>query len=167
VKIDLGGIAKGALLEDGVALLEELGINDAIINLGGDLTVIGSVHQRRARVGIRSPTADSPIAFLDAASGETIVTSGNYERFVEIDGRRYTHILDPISGYPVTHTASVTVVHKDALLADAAATAMMVGGADEFDVLCRAFDIEYALLIDASGEVHLTSGMRERITLRQ
>ncbi len=167
VKIDLGGIAKGALLEDGVALLEDLGINDAIINLGGDLTVIGSVHQRRARVGIRSPTADGPIAFLDAASGETIVTSGNYERFVEIDGRRYTHILDPISGYPVTHTASVTVVHEDALLADAAATAMMVGGADEFDVLCRAFNIEYALLIDASGEVHLTGGMRERITLRQ
>ncbi len=167
VKIDLGGIAKGALLDDGVTLLEEHGINNAIINLGGDLTVIGSVHQRRARVGIRSPNADRPIAFLDAASGESIVTSGNYERFVEIDGRRYTHILDPLSGFPVTHTASVTVVHADALLADAAATAMMVGGADEFDDLCKAFDIEYALLIDASGEVHLTDGMRGRITLGQ
>ena len=163
VKIDLGGIAKGALLNDGVALLEKQGINNAIINLGGDLTVIGTVHQRRARVGIRSPTADGPIAFLDAASGESIVTSGNYERFVEIDGRRYTHILDPFSGFPVTRTVSVTVVHEDALLADAVATAMMVGGADEFDALCKAFDIEYALLIDASGDVHLTGGMRERL----
>ncbi len=163
VKIDLGGIAKGALLDDGIALLRQQGINNAIINLGGDLIVIGSVHERRARVGIRSPTADSPIAFLDAASGETIVTSGNYERFVEIGGRHYTHILDPSSGFPVTHTVSVTVVHEDALLADAAATAMMVGGADEFDALCKALDIDYALLIDASGDMHLTSGMRGRL----
>ncbi|MEE8425858.1 MAG: FAD:protein FMN transferase [Woeseiaceae bacterium] len=163
VKIDLGGIAKGALLDDGIALLRRQGINNAIINLGGDLTVIGSVHERRARVGIRSPAADSPIAFLDAASGETIVTSGNYERFVEIGGRRYTHILDPSSGFPVTHTVSVTVVHEDALLADAAATAMMVGGADEFEALCKALDIDYAVLIDASGDMHLTSGMRGRL----
>ncbi len=163
VKIDLGGIAKGALLDDGIALLRKQGIDNAIINLGGDLTVIGNVHQRRARVGIRSPTAGSPVAFLDAANGETIVTSGNYERFVEIDGLRYTHILDPSTGFPVTHTASVTVVHKDALLADAAATAMMVGGADEFNALCTAFGIEYALLIDSSGEVHLTEGMRARL----
>jgi thiamine biosynthesis lipoprotein len=161
--IDLGGIAKGAILEGCVRILRVIGIDNAIINIGGDLTVHGNVNGRPARIGIRAPGADEALARIEIAAGETIVTSGNYERFVEIDGRRYTHILDPRSGYPVTHTTSVTVVHTDAMLADAAATALMVGGSEEFDALTRSLGLEFALLIDASGDLRLTPGMGERL----
>ena len=161
--IDLGGIAKGAILEDSVQILQELGVDHAIVNIGGDLIVLGNVNGRPASIGIRSPIAEKPLASLDVAGGETVVTSGNYERYIEIDGQRYNHILDPQSGYPVEHTASVTVVHDDAMLADAAATALMVGGAEEFDALTEAMNIDFALLIDASGDLRLTRSMDERL----
>lgn len=163
IMIDLGGIAKGAVLDGSVEILQELGIDNAIINIGGDLSVMGDVNGRPARIGIRSPTAVEPVAAINVVAGETIVTSGNYERFVEIDGQRYTHILDPRSGYPVEHTASVTVVHEDAMLADAAATALMVGGPLEFDALTAALELDLALLIDASGDMRLTPAMKERL----
>ncbi len=162
--IDLGGIAKGAILEDSVQILRNLRIGNAIINIGGDLTVLGEVHGRPARIGIRSPVSNAPVASIAIATGETIVTSGNYERFVAIDGRRYTHILDPRLGYPVEHTAAVTVIHRDPMLADAAATALMVGGEQEFDALAQSLGLEFALLIDASGDVRLTPAMRERLS---
>lgn len=163
LSIDLGGIAKGAILEDSIRILRKLNISNAIVNIGGDLSVLGDVNGQPARIGIRSPAASSPVAAIDIAAGETIVTSGNYERFIEIAGRRFTHILDPRTGYPVEHSASVTVVHTDPMLADAAATALMVGGPVEFDALTQALDIDIALLIDASGDLRLTPAMGERL----
>jgi thiamine biosynthesis lipoprotein len=161
--LDLGGIAKGAILEDSVQILQGLNIEDAIINIGGDLSVIGDVNGRPASIGIRSPAAAAAVAAVDIAAGETIVTSGDYERFIEIDGDRYSHILNPRTGYPVEHTSSVTVIHTDAMLADAAATALMVGGVAEFEQLTDALDLEYALLIDASGDLRLTTAMDLRL----
>ena len=161
--LDLGGIAKGAILEDSVQILQDLDIEDAIINIGGDLSVMGDVNGRPASIGIRSPVAAAAVAAVDIAAGETIVTSGDYERFIEIDGVRYSHILNPRTGYPVEHTSSVTVIHTDAMLADAAATALMVGGMAEFEQLTDALDLEYALLIDASGDLRLTTAMDLRL----
>ena len=161
--LDLGGIAKGAILEDSATLLAGLGIDSAIVNIGGDLMVIGDPAGRTAHIGIQSPFAAEAIASIDVAGGETIVTSGNYERFVEFDGQRYSHVLNPRTGVPVDHTASVTVIHTDAMLADAAATALMVGGPAEFEQLTQALGLQYALLIDASGELSLTEAMDKRL----
>lgn len=161
--LDLGGIAKGAILEDAARLLRDLGLHDAIVNIGGDLTVLGDVHGRAARIGIRSPVADAALASVDIGAGETVVTSGNYERYIEIGGQRYTHVLNPVTGYPVQHTSAVTVIHSDAMLADAAATALMVGGEPEFEQLCDDLGVDFALLIDASGDLRLTPGMRQRL----
>jgi thiamine biosynthesis lipoprotein len=161
--LDLGGIAKGAILEDSVQILHELGVENAIVNIGGDLTVIGTVNGRPASIGIRSPTAETPFATVDVAAGETVVSSGDYERFVDIDGRRYAHILNPRTGYPVENSSAVTVIHNDAMLADAAATALMVGGPAEFDRLASALQLEFALLIDSSGDLYLTPAMDLRL----
>ncbi len=163
VAVDVGGIAKGALLDDARRILLAHGIDDAIVNLGGDLLVAGQVDGRDARIGIRGPAGTMPMAGLSVGSGEAVVTSGNYERFVEIDGVRHPHILDPATGRPVQHTASVSVVHTDATLADAAATALLVGGPDAFDELVAAFDLDYAVLVDAKGDTRLTSAMAERL----
>lgn len=161
--LDLGGIAKGAVLEDCATILRGLDINNAIINIGGDLTVIGDEFGRPAHIGIRSPLEETAIASVDIVAGETIVTSGNYERFVEMNGKRYSHVLNPRTGFPVDHTSSVTVIHTDAMLADAAATALMVGGAEEFEQLTEALGLEYALLIDTAGELSLTTEMDYRL----
>ena len=161
--LDLGGIAKGAILEDSVQILQNLEINNAIINIGGDLTVIGDVNGRPASIGIQSPVEDGAIASVDVVAGETVVTSGDYERFIEIGGKRYSHILNPRTGHPVEHTSAVTVIHTDAMLADAAATALMVGGSEEFERLTKALELEFALLIDASGDLRLTPAMELRL----
>lgn len=163
LKLDLGGIGKGAILEDCVALLQEFEIENAIVNLGGDLTVVGDVDGRPAIIGIQSPFEDEAIASATIAAGETIVTSGDYERFVEIGGERYSHILNPRTGSPVQHTSAVTVIHTDPILADAAATALMVGGPEEFDQLVEALGLEYALLIDQSGDLSLTEALDLRL----
>ncbi|MDZ7642777.1 MAG: FAD:protein FMN transferase [Woeseiaceae bacterium] len=91
------------------------------------------------------------------------MTSGNYERYFEYEGRRYAHVLDPRTGYPATGTASVTVVHRDPVLADAAATALLVGGVDDFDALCARLGLEQALLITAGGDVRLTPALAARV----
>lgn len=161
--LDLGGIAKGAILEDSATLLAGVGIDSAIVNIGGDLMVIGEPEGRTAHIGIQSPFEAEAIAAVDVAGGETIVTSGNYERFVVLDGQRYSHVLNPRTGVPVDHTASVTVIHTDAMLADAAATALMVGGPAEFEQLTDALGLRYAVLIDASGELSLTEAMANRL----
>ena len=162
-QIDLGGIAKGAILDLTIALLKEGGVDNAIINIGGDLAVLGDIHGRAAKIGIRSPIADTPIGWLKVADGETVVTSGDYERFFEYQGQKYQHILDPKSGFPIRHTASVTVIHRDPILADAAATALVVAGMAEFDQTCAALGIQQAVLINSSGELRLTPDMDRRV----
>ena len=161
--LDLGGIAKGAILASSTRILAQHGIDNAIVNIGGDLSVMGRVNGRDAYVGIRSPGKGVAIAGLNVHGDETVVTSGNYERFITINGIRYSHVFDPLTGYPVNHTASVTVVDTDPVRADAAATALMVGGPEEFDQLVSSLELRYALLIDASGDTRLTPGMRERL----
>ena len=163
IEVDLGGIAKGAVLRLSAEKLRVLGIGNAIVDLGGDLIVLGRIGDRSAVIGIRGPDTDRALATLDVEDGEAVMTSGDYERFIEFDGKRYPHIIDPRNGQPVLHASSATVVHADPLLADAAATALIVGGIDEFDDVCRALGLKYAMLTSATGDQRLTSGMAERV----
>jgi len=165
VRLDLGGVAKGTVLDRAVALLERLGLADAMVDAGGDLSVIGSRGPRPWRVGIRDPHADNIIATVELESGETIVTSGNYERYFDHDGQRYHHILNPQTGRPVDSAAGVTVIHADPELADAAATALMVAGPGRFDEIAARMGIEAALLVDSHGELSMTPAMLQRIVM--
>jgi len=161
--IDPGGIAKGSLLVESASILRDAGISNAIVNLGGDLLVIGRPPGRNARIGIRSPFDASVALGLTVAAGEAVMTSGNYERYFDVDGVRYHHVLDPATGYPVTHTASVTVLHRDPELADAAATALLVAGPSAFFDVCEALEIEHAVLFSADGDLVLTPALDERL----
>ena len=165
VRLDLGGVAKGTVLLRATALLEQSGLHDAMVDAGGDLKVIGSHGKRPWRAGIRNPHADNIIATVELEPGEAIVTSGNYERFFDHDGRRYQHVLDPRTGKPVQTTAAVTVIHTDAELADAAATALMVAGADRFDEIAARMGITYALLVNVRGELNMTPAMAQRVVM--
>ena len=130
-KIDLGGIAKGYASQRVAELLEAKGITSALIDLGGNIMLLGSTTEGSDwNIGIQHPRKPRGTpACLVQASGTSIITSGVYERFADIEGERRTHIFDPHTGYPISgDLISVTVVCKDPTKGDALSTALIVMG---------------------------------------
>jgi thiamine biosynthesis lipoprotein len=162
VMLDLGGIAKGTALDRMIAELRSAGVEHALVNAGGQVRVLGSRDGRPWRVGIRAPRAEAVLGIVELQSGESVSTSGDYERYYDHSGKRMHHILDPRTGYPVTHTQAVTVVAADGTLADAASTALFVAGPKEWRHIAQALGVAAALRIDASGEIEMTAAMRDR-----
>ncbi|MEW6765258.1 MAG: FAD:protein FMN transferase [Pseudomonadota bacterium] len=163
VRIDLGGYAKGEALNRALGDLAARGLGNAVVNLGGNLAVSGLRDGRPWRIGVRHPQGEGVIAALDAEGREAIVTSGTYERYREWGGRRYPHILDPRSGWPAEHVVSATIVHPDGAWADAAATALVVAGAEDWPVVAARMGIAQAMVIDDTGVVSMTPAIAPRI----
>jgi len=162
-KLDFGGIAKGYSVDLILEHIQQMGVNHAIINTGGDLKVIGQRGDKPWHIGIRDPRGRGVIASLDVQHNEAVFTSGDYERFFKLEGKRYHHILDPRTGKPARNSQSVTVVHTDAALADAAATALFVAGPAEWLAIAKSMDIQQAMLIDRNGKIHITKALAKRI----
>lgn len=160
---DLGAFAKGYGIDRVIEHLRQLGIDNAIVNAGGDLRAIGRHGERPWRIGIRHPREAGILASIEVSGDESIFTSGDYERYFEVDGRRYHHIIDPRTGYPASETTSVTVIHTDAATADAAATALFVAGPEEWVAIARAMGVRYVMLIDRDGIAHMNPAMQKRI----
>jgi thiamine biosynthesis lipoprotein len=160
--LDLGGIAKGAAVDRVVASLEARGISPALVNAGGDLRVIGEPEGRSWRIGIQAPRDDRLLGTIALTAGEAAFSSGDYERYFEIDGVRLHHILDPRTGYPATQTQAVTVLADDGVTADAAATGLFVAGPDQWLAVAARLGIELALRVDADGTLEMTPAMRDR-----
>ena len=119
MKIDLGGIAKGYAIDQGVAVLKGNGIDHFFLNAGGDIHVAGEkARDRPWRVGIRHPRNPEELITSFNLQDHAVATSGDYERFKIIDGQRYHHVLDPRSGYPGPLCQSVTVLAPTAEEAD-------------------------------------------------
>ena len=129
---------------------------------GGDLRAFGSHGDRPWRIAVRDP-AGGIIAALEAGKDEAIFTSGNYERFRQDNESRYPHILDPRTGWPVKDLASVTVITREGWLADAAATALIVAGLDDWVEVARSLGLDQVLLVDETGKAYLTEKMNERV----
>jgi len=163
VQLDFGGIAKGYAVDLALQHLRELGINNAIVNAGGGLGVIGRHGDRPWRVGIRHPQGKGILASLDVNDGESVHTSGNYERFREYEGVHYAHILDPRTGWPVDSVTSCTVISKDGTLADAAATALVIAGVKDWHRLAKKMGIKYVMLVDEGGTVYMNPAMVTRV----
>ena len=132
-QVDLGGVGKGAVVDLIADHLTERGIERFLVEAGGDLLVAGlKPGERRWRIAVQHPRApEAELAILEiGAAGErrAVVTSGDYERYVEADGVRYHHILDPATGWPARASVSVTVIAARAAEADALATGLFVAG---------------------------------------
>jgi thiamine biosynthesis lipoprotein len=161
-QLDFGGVAKGHAVDLAIGRLKELGIGNAIVNAGGDLRAMGDHGDRPWRVAVRKPGGGS-IGSIEVQGDEAIFTSGNYERFREDKTERYQHILDPGTGWPAEDIASVTLITDDGLLADAAATALVVAGLDEWIDVARALNLDQVAVVDEAGVIHLTPAMKQRI----
>lgn len=166
VQLDFGGIAKGYAVDLAIDRLREFGIKNAMVNAGGDLRAIGNHGDRPWQIAVRKP-GGGVIGGIEVAGDEAVFTSGNYERFRQDETDRYPHILDPRTGWPVEDVVSVTVVAGEGLLADAAATALVVAGLNDWPEVARALHLEQVMVIDESGAVYLTPAMVRRVRLTE
>ena len=170
VEINLGGYAKGYAAAHALDQLREAGIEAAVFNLGGDLVTLGRPDGPRGRlwrIGVRDPRSGEVVASIQVDGGSAVFTSGDYERGFEHDGEFYHHILDPRTGFPAGSVRSVTVVHDDPVLADAAATALFVAGEEGWEGLARRLGVEDVLIIGHRGNAWMTASMADRTMLEE
>jgi len=178
VQLDLGGYAKGYALDRAAGILRGQGVNNALINIGGNIMALGDKGGQPWRVGIQHPRAAAPLATLELRDGEAVGTSGDYQRYFEVDGKRYCHLLDPRSGRPAEGTQAVTVLIPPRMgapqgdflrgagaLSDAASKPLFIAGAAEWRGLARRLGVEQALLIDGEGVMQVTAAFRQRLTM--
>ena len=167
VALDFGGYLKGVALDRAANLLRQQGIQNALINIGGNVMALGSKEGRPWRVGIQHPRQSGPLATLELADGEAIGTSGDYQRFFELDEKRYPHLLDPRTGFPANHTQAVTILipagPKAGTLSDAGSKPIFIAGPEAWRQLAQKQQIEFVLRIDQSGQIEVTERMAARL----
>jgi len=165
LQIDLGGIAKGyavGLIGD---LLEGNGIRDYIVNAGGDMQIAGSRRGRPWRIGIQDPFAPGVVASLEVEGKYCLFTSGNYHRRYLQGGALRHHIIDPRSGEPAHGQSSVSVLTRDPVLADVAATALMIDGIHNSADLALSLGLSEYLIVGDSREIRVTDGFAEKLRI--
>jgi len=160
MRIGLGAIGKGYAANRAKSVMQQIGILHGMVNAGGDLTAWGKpLKEEKWRIGIADPIKQkSYIGWLDITE-LSVVTSGNYEYFIEVNGQKYGHILDPRTGLPASGIRSVTVISPDAELSDALATSVYVMGVDEGLKLINRLKRIECFIIDESNQYHQSHGL--------
>ncbi|RQD77893.1 MAG: FAD:protein FMN transferase [Halanaerobium sp. MSAO_Bac5] len=162
VKIDLGGIAKGYAADEVREIVKKHDVPSAFINIGGNVLVVGNnVDGSKWRIGIQDPRRGrGNVMAIVESKDQTIVTSGDYERYFEEDGEHYHHIFDPESGYPArTGLLSVTIITDLSLDADALSTIAYVKGLEAGMKFVEDIADVDAMFITEELDVHLSSGL--------
>ncbi len=163
MKIDLGGVAKGFAIGRMAAVLKEQGVADGIIEGGGDLVVTAS---RSYTIGIQDPFGPRgrPAARLVVTGPASVFTSGDYEQYATIDGKTYSHIIDPKTGYPAEGPKSATLIGSDPAMTDALATALIAMGLERAKEFARTRGLP-VMLISSSGECHSSPALASHARL--
>ncbi|MFQ5485277.1 MAG: FAD:protein FMN transferase [Desulfobacterales bacterium] len=150
MKIGFGAIGKGYAANKASDVMKGMGINSGLVNAGGDLITWGKMENDEDwRIGIANPKEKDNIFSWLIVSEMAVVTSGNYEKFFMVDGKKYSHIINPRTGYPATGTKSVTIICPNAELADALATSVFIlGKKDGIDLIDQLKGIECLIVTD-------------------
>jgi thiamine biosynthesis lipoprotein len=168
VAVDFGGYLKGVALDRAAAILRENHVTSALINIGGNVMALGDKGGKPWRVGVQHPRLSTPQVALNLKNGEAIGTSGDYQRYFMLDGRRYCHLIDPRSGAPAGATQALTVLippRPDAgTWSDWASKPLFIAG-DDWRPLAERLGIDYVLRIDATGRVEMSEAFAQRVTL--
>lgn len=169
VQLDLGGYAKGYALDRTAAILHKLGIQHALINIGGNVMALGKHGDRPWRVGIQHPRTVGALATLALQDGEAIGTSGDYQRYFMLGNIRYCHLIDPRTGYPMQGVAAVTILTRGAhagVLSDAASKPLFLNGKQGWRAAAQQMNLPEAMLVDAQGKMEMTDAMAKRLDIK-
>ncbi len=158
ISLAVGGVAKGYAVDRAVAVLRQMGVQNAVVNAGGDLYCLGTNHGTPWRVGVRDPDDAGGVIKVLHVVDAGVATSGDYQQYFDHDGVRYHHILDPETGRPARKVRSATVIAPTTEEADALATAAFVLGPVDGISLLDSLGAE-GLLVDSTGAIYSTPGL--------
>lgn len=168
VELDMNAIAQGYTVDLIARFLEGQGVTNYMVEIGGEVRTAGlNERDEPWRIGIDKPTTAEegkrPLQTIVPLSGKAMATSGSYRKFIERDGKKFSHAIDPHTGYPVTHQLlSVSVIADDCTTADAYATAFLVLGLEKALPLAQRERLPlYAIYADADGQLHTYSTLKE------
>jgi FAD:protein FMN transferase len=159
VRVDLGGIAKGHAVDQGIKVLRSLGIERAMVNAGGDTRIIGDRFGRPWITGIRHPDDERKVVLRIPITDAALSTSGDYERFFDEGGVRYHHILDPKTGKSASKVRSVTVIGPTATRTDALTKSIFIMGAEEGIEFINGIEDVDAVVVKPDGRVLYSRGL--------
>lgn len=166
VRLDLGGYAKGYALDLAAIYLRSQGVNNALVNIGGNVLALGNKGGQPWKVGIQHPRQAGALAVLELQDGEAIGTSGDYQRFFEVGGKRYCHLIDPRTGWPADQAQAVTVIARGphaGTLSDVASKPLFIGGPTAWRGLATKMGIDAALFVAADGQITVTRALNQRL----
>ena len=168
VQLDFGGYAKGYALDLAINNLRKQGVKNALINIGGNIIALGQHGDKPWRVGIQHPRKPNAIAVLNLASGWAIGTSGDYQRYFDLDGKRYCHIIDPATGYPVQGMQAVTVLippqSNAGVMSDVASKPIFIAKSDSRAEAAKSMGVENFLVIESTDKIWVSSAMANHVT---
>jgi thiamine biosynthesis lipoprotein len=165
VKLDFRGIQRGFAIDQAVARLEELGINNASVAIDGNVRAIGSRDGHPWSVPIRGPEGAGLLATLQIKGNEAAFTAAIRNHSYHGKGKTFHDLIDPRTGYPAEGATSVTVLHPNASTADAAANALFVAGPNDWHRIARLLGVRYVMMTDRRGRLHMNPAMQARIKL--
>ena len=162
--IGFGAIGKGYAANRALRVMVAMGVKSGLVNAGGDLVATGVQEDGAAwKISIQHPRERTRLLAQLRLTEQAVVTSGDYERFFVVGGKRYSHIIDPRTGYPVEGMQSVTVICPDAELADALATTVYVLGAEKgLELVDRLKSVD-AIVVDGAGVVTYSRNIRNQM----
>jgi FAD:protein FMN transferase len=168
VQIDTGGFAKGWALDRAASYLRKHRVNNALINIGGNVLALGKKDQTPWIVGIQHPRAPQAMATIALRDGEAIGTSGDYQRFFEVAGKRYSHLIDPRTGQPASSMEAATVIAPASLeagaISDAATKPIFIDGIGNTLRHAKRFGLQDVLIVGNDGSVYVTADLQRRLT---
>ncbi|TAL70897.1 MAG: FAD:protein FMN transferase [Bacteroidetes bacterium] len=164
--LDLGGIAKGFAVDRAASILKEEGINNFLLNAGGDICVSGKNDKNESwSIGIKHPRKPNEILASFKATNTCIATSGDYERYADIIGKRYHHIIEPSTGMPGVLSQSVTVMFNTTEEATVIGKYIFLIGYEKFEQLKGAKNIKY-FIVDSEGKIHYNRKLLKQNSLK-
>ena len=163
MRIGFGGIGKGYAAEMAKRKLQELGVQNGIVNASGDLCTWGTqTNGKQWTVGIADPNEKIKSFAQMNISNKAIATSGNYEKFITINDKKYSHTINPKTGLPITGISSVTIICSNAEIADAMATPVMVMGIEAGLFMVNQIKDLACIIIDDLGEIYTSKNINSK-----
>ncbi|MDE3143005.1 MAG: FAD:protein FMN transferase [Bacteroidota bacterium] len=161
MRIGFGGIGKGYAAEMAKKIMQQIGVESGVVNASGDLTAWGlQPNGEEWTIGIANPNYSGEVFSFMKITGLAVATSGNYEKFILIDGKKYSHTINPRTGLPVTGIKSVTIITKNAEIADAMATPVTIMGVKAgLHMINQIKDME-AIVIDDNDKIYTSNNIR-------